>query len=56
MKKQMKYTHDRGIPYAVIIGESEMQSLKYTTKIMTTGESSMLSTSELIRLLNAPKT
>jgi histidyl-tRNA synthetase len=52
MKKQMKYANDRGIPFAIIIGESEMSSLKYTTKTMSTGESKMYSNLEAIKFFN----
>jgi histidyl-tRNA synthetase len=40
LKKQMKYAHQVGAEYVVIIGETEMQSGQLTFKKMATGEQS----------------
>jgi histidyl-tRNA synthetase len=38
MKKQMKYAHDKDIPFVAIIGEEELRSECITLKNMSTGE------------------
>lgn len=48
IKKQMKYANDRNIPFVAIIGESEMQEERITTKNMVTGEQTSLSLEDLI--------
>lgn len=37
MRKQMKYADDRNIPYAIIIGDDELESGQYTFKDMISG-------------------
>ncbi len=52
MKKQMNYANRKEIPYVVIAGESEMQDNKLTVKNMATGEQSLVSAGELIKILS----
>ncbi|MFO7869533.1 MAG: histidine--tRNA ligase [Bacteroidales bacterium] len=40
IKKQMKYAHERNIPYVAIIGEEELRLNTITLKNMSTGEQS----------------
>ena len=51
MKKQMNYANRKGIPYVVLVGESEMNEGKLTLKEMATGEQQLLTIEELIALL-----
>jgi histidyl-tRNA synthetase len=52
MKKQMKYVNDRALPYAAIIGESELQNETISLKNMINGEQSSVTINELTDLLN----
>ncbi len=52
MKKQMIYANRKEIPFVVIAGESEMQDNKLTVKNMATGEQSLVSAGELIKILS----
>ena len=47
-KKQMKYAHQRAIPYVCIIGTDELTSGLLTVKNMETGEQSKLSLDDII--------
>lgn len=51
MKKQLNYANKRQIPYAVLIGEEELQKNTYTLKNMSTGEQSTLDLDALINVL-----
>ena len=51
MKKQMNYANRKGIPFVVLVGESEIQQGKFTLKNMQTGEQSLVSTDELIAIV-----
>lgn len=51
LKKQMKYAHDRSIPYVIIIGPEEIQSNQYLLKDMTSGEQISLNITEIISKL-----
>ena len=48
MKKQMSYANAKGIPYVVIVGESEMAEGKMTVKNMETGEQQLMTATELV--------
>lgn len=48
MDKQMKYADKRGIPYVVIIGESELQENMLSIKNLQTGQQEKIATSELL--------
>jgi histidyl-tRNA synthetase len=47
MDKQMKYANKRGIPYVIIMGESEVQEGKLSIKNMITGEQEKIKVEEL---------
>lgn len=47
MDKQMKYANKRGIPYVIIMGESEVQEGKLSIKNMVTGEQNKIKMEEL---------
>ena len=47
IKKQMDYANKRGVPYVVLIGETEMASGKLTLKNMVSGEQEQLSVEEI---------
>lgn len=47
MDKQMKYANKRGIPYVIIMGESEIQEGALSIKNMITGEQNKIKASEL---------
>jgi len=48
MDKQMKYADKRGIPYVVIIGESELQENMLSIKNLQTGEQQKIRAGELL--------
>jgi len=48
MDKQMKYADKRGIPYVVIIGESELQENMLSIKNLQTGEQQKIGAGELL--------
>jgi len=48
LKKQLKYADQKGIPFVVIAGESEMQNRKVTLKNMRTGEQFVLDIENLV--------
>ena len=47
MKKQMQYANQKGIPFVVMTGETEMAEGKVMLKNMTSGEQKLLSPEEL---------
>lgn len=47
IKKQMDYANKRGVPYVVLIGETEMDSGKLTLKNMVSGEQEQLGVEEI---------
>ena len=49
--KQFSYIDKRQIPFAVVVGESEMQENKYSLKNMASGEQSMMTLPELVDFL-----
>ncbi|MDR0893463.1 MAG: histidine--tRNA ligase [Mediterranea sp.] len=51
MKKQMSYANAKNIPFVAIVGENEMNEGKATLKNMESGEQSLLSAEEIIRLV-----
>lgn len=50
--KQFSYIDKREIPFAVIVGETEMKQNKYSLKTMSSGEQQSVSLERLIELLN----
>ena len=52
MKKQMQYANQKGIPFVVMTGETEMAEGKVMLKNMTTGEQKLLSPEELLTALS----
>jgi histidyl-tRNA synthetase len=52
MKKQMSYANAKNIPFVVLVGESEISKGKITLKNMLTGEQKMVTTEELIEIVN----
>ena len=48
MKKQMQYANQKGIPFVVMTGETEMAEGKVMLKNMTTGEQKLVSPEEII--------
>lgn len=53
IKKQMAFANSRNIPYVAIAGEDEIIRGKVTVKNMDTGTQSVVSSSELISILNS---
>ena len=51
MKKQMQYANQKGIPFVVMTGETEMAEGKVMLKNMTSGEQKLLSPEELNKAL-----
>ena len=51
MKKQMSYANTLGVPYVVLIGESELQSGLVSLKDMNTGQQQQLTAEEVIEIL-----
>lgn len=51
MKKQMSYANTLGVPYVVLIGESELQSGLVSLKDMNTGQQQQLTAEEVIEKL-----
>lgn len=48
MDKQMKYADKRGIPYVVILGESELQENKVSVKNLAKGQQEKIGVAELL--------
>ncbi len=53
MKKQMAYADKKGIPFVVLVGESEMQEGTVSLKNMLTGEQTNMTIEEVIHRLQA---
>ena len=51
MKKQMSYANAMNIPFVALAGDNEIQQGKITLKNMTTGEQSLVSPQEMIRVI-----
>lgn len=51
LQKQLKYAHDKGIPYVLLIGEQEMNTGKLSLKKMQSGEQHEMSLDEMIRFV-----
>lgn len=51
MQKQMKYANDKGIPYVIVIGDTEMQTGKLALKNMQSGSQTELTFEEIIKEL-----
>ena len=51
MKKQMQYANQKGIPFVIMTGETEMAEGKVMLKNMTSGEQKLLSPEELNKAL-----
>ncbi|GGD29896.1 histidine--tRNA ligase [Flavobacterium orientale] len=51
LAKQFQYADKRGIPFAVLVGESEIAAQKYSLKNLKTGEQHLLSFDELVAFL-----
>lgn len=52
MKKQMTYANNKGVPFVVLAGESEIENKVFTLKNMDTGEQKSLTEVQLIKELN----
>jgi histidyl-tRNA synthetase len=52
LKKQMKYAHDRNIPFVVMIGSSELEDGTLTVKDMNSGNQQSSTIAQLIEDLN----
>ena len=52
MKKQMNYANAHHVPFVAIVGENEMNEGKITLKDMNTGNQSLVTTDELIDIIN----
>lgn len=55
IKKQMKYAHDLGAEYVIVIGEDELTKQAWQVKNMQTGEQFELSTQKIIQRLTESK-
>ena len=51
MKKQMSYANAKGIQFVAIVGENEMNEGKVTLKNMATGEQSLVTADELVKVV-----
>lgn len=51
MKKQLNYAHRKGIPWVALAGESEMAEGKVTLKNMVTGDQTLVTPEELIKIV-----
>ncbi len=51
LKKQLDYANAKGVEYAIIIGENEMQTGNLSLKNLTSGEQKQMPVSEIISLL-----
>ena len=51
MKKQMSYANNMNIPFVALVGENEMNEGKVMLKNMTTGEQELVTTEELINII-----
>ena len=56
MSKKLTYANKLGIAYAIIIGEDEVKSNRYTLKDMTTGEQITQELNELVELVLSRRT
>jgi histidyl-tRNA synthetase len=52
MKKQMNYANKKDIPFVVLAGESEMAAQKFTLKNMGSGEQTLVTSEDLIKILS----
>lgn len=52
MKKQMNYANRKEIPYVILAGDSEIQQNKLNVKTMSSGEQSLVTPEELIKILS----
>ena len=52
IKSKFSYANNLNIPYVIIIGEEEKEKGLYTIKNMTTGEQKMITSGEIIDILN----
>ncbi len=52
LKKQLNYANRKGIPYVVLVGETEMAQNQMTLKNMLTSEQFSVTTAELINILS----
>jgi len=53
MKKQMQYANQKGIPFVVMTGETEMQAGKVMLKNMTSGEQKLVSPEDIAASINS---
>lgn len=51
MQKQLKYANDKSIPYAIVIGDNEIEKKSYNLKNMQSGEQSSHNLESLISIL-----
>jgi histidyl-tRNA synthetase len=51
MKKQMQYANQKGIPFVIMTGETEMAESKVMLKNMQTGEQQLISPGEIKEFL-----
>ena len=51
MKKQMQYANQKGIPFVIMTGETEMAEGKVMLKNMTTGEQKLVTPNELCQFI-----
>ncbi len=51
LKKQLKYADQKGIPFVIILGESEIESKTLSIKIMTTGEQLVVNQNDIVEKL-----
>ncbi|QZE12865.1 histidine--tRNA ligase [Halosquirtibacter laminarini] len=53
MKKQMTYANAKGIPFVVLVGESEMEAGMVTLKNMESGEQKQITPEQLVEVLSS---
>ena len=53
MKKQMQYANQKGIPFVVMTGETEMQAGKVMLKNMTSGEQKLVAPEDIAASINS---
>ena len=52
IKNKFSYANNLDIPYVIIIGQEEKEKGLYTLKNMISGEQKMLTTDEILKVLN----
>ncbi len=52
MKKQMNFANRKGIPFVVLVGDSEIEAQKFTLKNMLTGNQQLVDYDQLLKIIS----